>query len=199
MISKIATIGLVGLLGAALIGGSAYILLRPDAATVARGAASSYNGNNNAGGQQGNSYQGGRGAQDQLAARGEGNGYQGGSDASQGRQAGSGTPGEGVADHPIESWETLSGRVLTVEDDELTIQTGEGLVTLHLGPEWYWEVEGIALAEGDQAEASGFYEDDRFELARIKNNTSGQEVLLRDETGRPLWASRGRGGRASRA
>jgi hypothetical protein len=198
MISKIATIGLVGLLGAALIGGSAYILLRPDDAVVAQGVGS-YNGNNSAAGQQGNGYQGGRGAQDQLAAQGEGNGYQGGSDVGQGRQAGSGILGEGLADHPIESWETLSGRVLTVEDDELTIQTGEGPVTVHLGPEWYWEAEGISLTEGDEVEASGFYEDDTFELARIKNNTSGQEMLLRGETGRPLWAGRGRGGQASGA
>jgi hypothetical protein len=84
-----------------------------------------------------------------------------------------------------------------VEDDELTIQTGDGPVTVHLGPEWYWEDQGIPLAEGDQVKVSGFYEDDTFELADIENLTSGETTLLRDEMGRPLWAGRRRGGRAS--
>jgi hypothetical protein len=87
--------------------------------------------------------------------------------------------------------------VLTVEDNELTIQTGDGPITLHLGAEWYWEAESISLAEGDQVEASGFYEDDTFELASVENLTTGRSVTLRDETGRPLWAGRGRGRQAS--
>jgi hypothetical protein len=87
--------------------------------------------------------------------------------------------------------------VFALEDDELTIDTSDSAVTVHLGPEWYWETEGIRLTEGDQVLVSGFYEDDTFEVASIENLTAGQMVTLRDDTGRPLWAGRGRGRQAS--
>ena len=77
MISRIAAIGLVGLLVVALIGGSAYILLRPDETGIVR-AAGPTNRSESAEGRQGNGYQGGRGAQGQLAGSERGNGYQGG-------------------------------------------------------------------------------------------------------------------------
>lgn len=197
MISRIAATGLVGLLVVALIGGSAYILLRPDDAGVGR-AAGPLNESKSAAGQQGNGYQGGRAARGQLSGSEGWNWYQGGGGSGQGRQAGSETLGEGLADNPVETWEPLSGSVFTLEDDELTIETAEGAVTVHLGPEWYWETEGITLAEGDQVLVSGFYEDDTFEVASIENLTAGQTVTLRDETGRPLWAGRGRGRQTSR-
>jgi len=192
MISRIAAIGLVGLLVVALIGGSAYILLRPDDARVAR-AAGPYIGSESAAGQQANGYQGGRGTQGQLAGSEGGNGYRGGGGSGQGCQTGSETLGEGLADNPVETWETLSGTVFGLEGDELTIETGDGGVTVHLGPEWYWDTEGIPLDEGDRIVVSGYYEDDTFEVAVIENLSNGQTVTLRNETGRPLWAGRGRG------
>jgi hypothetical protein len=191
MISRIATIGLIGLLAVALIGGSAYILLRPDDEAVAR-AAGPYNRSDSAAGQRGDGYQGGRGAQGRFAGSEGGNGYQGGGGVGQGRQAGSGTLGEGLADDPVETWKVISGTVFGLEDDELTIDTGDGAVTVHLGPEWYWETEGISFVDGDQIQVSGFYEDDTFEVGSIENLTAGQSVTLRNETGRPLWAGRGR-------
>ena len=57
MISRIAAIGLVGLLVVALVGGSAYILLRPDETGIVR-AAGPTNRNEGTAGQQGNGYQG---------------------------------------------------------------------------------------------------------------------------------------------
>jgi hypothetical protein len=196
MISRIAAIGLIGLLVVALIGGSAYILLRPNDALVAR-AAGPYDRSESAAGQQGNGYQDGRGAQGQFAVSEGGNGYQGGGGVGQSRQAGNATPGEGLADNPAATWETLSGFVVRLEADELMVATDNGAVTAHLGPEWYWETEGISLDEGDEVQVSGFYEDDTFEVGRIENLSKGQAVTVRDETGRPLWAGRGRGRQAS--
>jgi hypothetical protein len=89
--------------------------------------------------------------------------------------------------------------VAELTGDELTLQTDDALMTVHLGPEWYWESEGIALREGDQVEVVGFYEGDVFEATRIDNLTTGLGATLRDETGRPLWAGRGRGGRGGTA
>ena len=41
----------------------------------------------------------------------------------------------------------------------------------------------------------GFYEGDDFEIGAIEDVTSGERVTLRDDTGRPLWAGRGRWGK----
>jgi hypothetical protein len=86
----------------------------------------------------------------------------------------------------------VSGEVIALEGGEVTIQTADGELEVHLCPEWYWEAEGIALDPGDEVEATGFYEGDEFETARIENLTTGESVTLRDDSGRPMWAGRGR-------
>lgn len=203
MVSRIATIGLLGLLVVALIGGSAYILLRPREAVAARNSA----GQNGAGqnrdetalGQQGNGFQGGERDQAQGSGRQGSNGSTAGGRVGQGRQGRGDVLGEGTADHPVETWLTLNGSVIELTGDELTVQTEEGSFAVHLGPEWYWESEGITLQSGDQVDVAGFYEGDAFEGVEIKNLTTQETVTLRDETGRPLWAGRGKGGRGSAA
>jgi hypothetical protein len=40
----------------------------------------------------------------------------------------------------------------------------------------------------------GIYENGRFEVGEIVNLGTGQNVLVRDENARPLWAGRGRVG-----
>ena len=45
---------------------------------------------------------------------------------------------------------------------------------------------------GDSVSLTGFYEDGDFEVGQIDDQTTGQTVSLRDESGRPLWAGRGR-------
>jgi hypothetical protein len=201
MVSKAATIGLLAFLAIALVGGSAYILLRPSEAVAARNPA----GRNGAGpqrdetksGQQGYGFQGGEREQGKAGSGRGGNGSSGGKGVGQGRQGGADDLGEGIADHPVESWLTLNGRVTELTGDELTLETDDGLVTMHLGPDWYWESEGITLHDGDEVDVTGFYEGDAFEVAEIKNLDSGEVVSLRDETGRPRWAGRGRVGRVS--
>jgi hypothetical protein len=210
MVSKIATIGLLAVLVIALVGGSAYILLRPDDAAAARsGAGQSRAGQTGAGqnsagqnrdetaeGQRGGGFQGGQRDQGQAGGAQGGNGFGGGEGVGQGRSE---VLGEGAADHPVETRLTLSGRVVELSGDELIVQTDEGSVAMHLGPEWYWESEGIGLQDGDEVEVSGFYESDACEVTRIDNLTTGLAVTLRDDTGRPLWAGQGRGGRSSAA
>jgi hypothetical protein len=58
--------------------------------------------------------------------------------------------GGGYAD---EKWLTVTGEV-TALDDELVIETVDGEMAVHLGPEWYWKAEGIALNPGDEVEVS---------------------------------------------
>ena len=206
MVSKIATIGLLALLVVALVGGSAYILLRPKEAVAARNAAGqNANGQSGAGrnsdeavaGRQGYGSQRGEEVQAPASGRQGGNGSSGREGVGQGRQAAGEVPGERSADHPTETWLTLNGQVAELLGDELTLSTSDGLVTIHLGPEWYWESEGIDLDDGDEVAATGFYEGDAFELAEIENLDTGETVSLRDETGQPRWAGRGRAGRGS--
>jgi hypothetical protein len=89
--------------------------------------------------------------------------------------------------------------VAELTGDELTLETDDGLVTVHLGPEWYWESEGITLQNEDQVAVTGFYEGDAFKVVEIENLSAQESVTLRDETGRPLWAGRGKGGRLNAA
>jgi hypothetical protein len=97
-------------------------------------------------------------------------------------------------EHPADTWIPVSGTVVAT-DDGLTIETAEGEMALETGPTWYWDENGIGLEAGDDVVLYGFYEGDDFEIGGIENLTSGETVRLRDDTGRPLWAGRGRWGR----
>jgi hypothetical protein len=79
---------------------------------------------------------------------------------------------------------------VTAADNEIAIQTAEGEVIVGLGQASYRE--GFALKVGDEVTIAGFYEDDEFKAGTIENLTTGQTITLRNETGRPMWAGRGR-------
>lgn len=57
----------------------------------------------------------------------------------------------------------------------------------------YMLENGIEFYPGDELVLNGFYENDRFEIGSITNNTTQQTLTVRSETGRPLWAGGGRG------
>ena len=102
--------------------------------------------------------------------------------------------GDGAGlEHPAGTWVAVSGTVVAVDDD-LTIQTAEGEMAVETGPSWYWDEHGIGLDAGDEVVLHGFYDGEEFEVGAIENLTGGETADLRDETGRPLWAGRGRWG-----
>lgn len=171
MMAKIAGIGLVMLLTLALIGGSAYILLRPSDTPVFHAAHGPGHSRYDHEHDWGN------------VDRGQwGHGH--GSEVDRGGE-----------EHPAETWTTVTGTVVALEPD-LVLHTEEGEeVVVHLGPEWYWAAQGMALDVGDQVAVTGFFEHDGLEATQIENLTTGQNLALRDGAGRPLWAGRGRGGR----
>ena len=170
MLGKIAGIGLVTLLTLALVGGSAYILLRPPDTPVFHTA-------------HGPDHPGCDHGQDRGNDGGGRWGHGHGSEVDHGGE-----------EHPAETWTTVTGTVVALDPD-LVLQTEEGEVVVHLGPEWYWGEQGLAISVGDQVAATGFFEQDGLEATRIENLTTGQSLALRDGSGRPLWAGRGRGGR----
>jgi len=86
-------------------------------------------------------------------------------------------------------WETLTGEVTAV-DGEITIQTAEGEVVVGLGQAAYRE--GFALEVEDEVSVTGFHEDGEFKAGSVENLTTGETLVLRDETGRPMWSGQGR-------
>ena len=94
--------------------------------------------------------------------------------------------------------EIVKGEVVAVEQVSrrgqgigLTLKTGSGTVTVHLGPQWYFEREGgMKIKAGDTVEVKGVRSfrrgDEVFIAAEVKK---GSDILkLRDEQGVPVWA-----------
>jgi hypothetical protein len=124
-----------------------------------------------------------------AAGRGQGQGGYGG----EGRSDAPGD-GTGTGQAQVDEWLTLQGSVTAVDADTLVVQTGSGEVIIENRPWWTAQEQSFSAQVGDQVTLVGFYEDEEFEVGQIRNDTTGQTVSIRDESGRPLWAGRGRRG-----
>jgi hypothetical protein len=114
-------------------------------------------------------------------------------------------PGDrtGTDQAQVDEWVTLDGVVLSVDSDELVVQTTDGQEILIDGRPWqFTQEQALAVQVGDQVTLLGFYEDvdpstssgHSFEVGQIYNISSGQTVTIREDSGRPLWAGGGRRG-----
>lgn len=111
----------------------------------------------------------------------------------QGQSLGQGQGRNGVAVEtaPLQQ-ETVEG--IVVETEELVIETTTGeTVQVGLGPSFYRESQGFALQGSETVRVSGYWEDDEFKATQLVNLDTGQSIVLRDATGRPMWAGQGRG------
>ena len=92
-----------------------------------------------------------------------------------------------VEEHDIA---TISGTVLVSPDsgeDMVIVAAGEE-IKVGTGPGWL-AAQGFVLEEGDDITVVGFWEDAEFKATEI---TMGDEtIVLRDESGRPMWAGQG--------
>jgi hypothetical protein len=87
-------------------------------------------------------------------------------------------------------WETVAGAVLSIDDTQMTVQTGGGEIVIADRP-WAYALEaGFAAQVGDQVAVRGFYEGETFEAGQLTNGDL--TVAIREDTGRPLWAGGGR-------
>jgi len=101
----------------------------------------------------------------------------------------------GIGQAQVDEWLTLEGVVSGVDGLLLVVAVGDGQeVTLDGRPWRYLLEQGFQVAAGDRVRLVGFYENGRFEVGEIVNLGTGQNVLVRDENARPLWAGRGRVG-----
>jgi hypothetical protein len=135
---------------------------------------------------------------DAIAPQGGNQRGQGGGQIAQANEAagrGQGRQGAGTnAVAPLgeaADWETVEGTV--VETAELVVETADGqIVQVGLGQSHYREGQGFALNVGDQVRVSGYWESDEFKAAQVENLDTGASIVLRDLSGRPMWAGQGR-------
>ena len=129
-----------------------------------------------------------------LASHAEGNGEQGNGHQNYEDE---GTPGEpgGLGQAQVEGWEQHHAAVTRVNDEALIVETDKGYEIVIQGRPWRFAQEQLfAVQVGDAVTLTGFYEGEEFEVGRIENTANGQSVWIRDESGRPMWAGRGRQG-----
>jgi hypothetical protein len=120
----------------------------------------------------------------------------------QGRGWGAGDP-SGRMYNP-QTVETISGEVVSVDRStsgrrmslgvHFTLKTEKETVPVHLGPSWYLEKQGVAVAAGDKVEVTGSritYQGKPAVIAR-EVKKGGQVLKLRDAAGVPAWAGQGR-------
>jgi hypothetical protein len=101
--------------------------------------------------------------------------------------------GTGTGQAQVDEWLTLKGTVVSVDADALVVQTDSGeQIVVENRPWSFAQEQGFAAQPGDQVTLVGFYEDDTLEVGQIADASNGQSIQLRDETGRPMWAGRGR-------
>jgi hypothetical protein len=103
--------------------------------------------------------------------------------------------GDAVGQAEVDEWLELHGTVLSVDDSSLVVETATGEeVAVENRAWWFAQEEGFSAQAGDQVTLLGFHEGDGFEAGGITNDTNGESVLIREESGRPLWAGGGRRG-----
>ena len=84
---------------------------------------------------------------------------------------------------------TYQGIVLTAPAAgvELVIDTADGALTVGTGPS-YWLESSILLAVGDEISIIGYWEEGEFKASTITRSSDNLTVVLRTESGQPLWS-----------
>ena len=84
----------------------------------------------------------------------------------------------------------IEGVVESADGTELVILTTAGeSVDVALGQTAYWEAQGVSLPTGEAVVIEGYYEDDDTLAANsVTLLATGQTIVLRDASGRPMWS-----------
>lgn len=84
---------------------------------------------------------------------------------------------------------TYQGPILTAPAAgvELVIDTADGALTIGTGPS-YWLESNIILAAGDEINVTGYWEEGEFKSTTLTRISDSLTVVLRTETGQPLWS-----------
>ena len=200
MLKKI-MIGLITTVAAGGLGLAGYGLYHSGVQDASSGAQTRQL--NQAGGGYGRAGEQASGGQRQ-GGQGQGSGPIGGQGSgAAGERGQGGRGGNAPTDRPqagVEGveWLTVEGVIASVDSGLLIVETDDGeLIEIALGPEHYWTAQGVSLNVGAALSVRYFAEDGENKAGAITLVDSGETLLLRDETGRPLWsgsASRDAGG-----
>jgi hypothetical protein len=88
-------------------------------------------------------------------------------------------------------WVSFEAVVFQVEEESLTLQLADGEKVLVEGRAWMYALDsGFTATINDRIAATGFFEDGEFKVGRLENISSGQAILLREASGRPMWSGR---------
>lgn len=98
-----------------------------------------------------------------------------------------------MAESEDHQWQALKGLVIAVDAEQMTVATGAGHIEVVDRPWDFALQQGFVAQVGDQVSLMGFDEAGTFEVGQLINETTGQQVQIREESGRPLWAGGGRG------
>ncbi len=97
------------------------------------------------------------------------------------------------ADHP-DDWEQLLGEVVSVNEDALELALSDVETLVIEGQSWRYAQElGFSAQIGDIVSVFGYLEDGEFRVGTLENTENGQTVVLREQSGRPIWAGGARG------
>lgn len=79
----------------------------------------------------------------------------------------------------------------------ILLKTDKETIPVHLGPGWYVEAQEVKMNPGDKVEVTGsritFEGKPAIVASQVKKG--GQTLTLRDASGTPAWAGKGRRGR----
>lgn len=125
----------------------------------------------------------------------------GGRWASEPAAAGGWRSGE-VSGEPLAAAEAaprVAGVVASLDGSLLVVETWAGeLVEVSLGRTGYWETQAPALMPGEAVVIEGLYEDEgTLAASSVTIASTGQTVVLREASGRPMWAGGRRGAGAA--
>ena len=109
-----------------------------------------------------------------------------------------------AAGYDVNTVTTIRGTVITPparaeknEHTQMTIATGQGVVTVLLGPWSYWEQQGFTVSRDQEFSVTGSIAQGKdgstyIFAQKLDNKTAGASLTLRSAAGTPSW-SRGRG------
>jgi hypothetical protein len=96
--------------------------------------------------------------------------------------------------------ETISGEVISVDEItpmrgmsygvHMTVKTKKGMLSVHVGPGWFIEKQGIKIAPKDKVEIKGsrIIFDGKPAIIAAEIRKGDEIIKLRDENGYPVWS-----------
>jgi len=100
---------------------------------------------------------------------------------------------EAVGEANVTEWQTVVGTVSSVDASHVEIMLSDGSSVEVGGRAWQLAAaQNFTANAGDRVTLHGFDENGVFQIGQIDHQSTGQTLSLRDTTGRPRWAGRGR-------